>query len=187
MLQRFLKFLCFIRPFTSKLLWGIASLFLKAPEKGIWDRVKKQPLSVFNTMMSPNNYIADPGLGIFDYTLYNLDYYFYTGNENNIAYGRDCDDSAFVWYNYLQGQPYVEEVFMILCSNGWNIKSLHFFTVAKFTDKKWYLFNYTQHSDAFADLNDACEEFKRSPITVSGKYHNLCFTTYMHKSLQESF
>lgn len=173
-----LQLLAIIRKPISRIVWFFVKDILAKPERGCWSSVVKQPLKVFNAIMSAASYRRDPFYGLLDYTVYDLDYYFFPGNDGKFFYGRDCDDAAHVWFNYLKEQNDVDEVYMILCIDGWNIASLHFFTVAKFSHGKYKLFNYVIHPDEFNFLDHACGVFEYEPLTVHGNYKHLTWVVY---------
>ncbi len=179
MQKLFLKILSSIRKFTSPVIWWIMkTFFLKRPKGGMWNKIKEYPLNVFNAFLRSQKYKPDPLYGIIDYTLKDPDYYFYTGDNDNVKLGKDCDDSAWITFLYLKEKCYVDECYMMLGMNEWNIPSLHFWVVAKFDDGNYRLFNYGMYNQLFTSVDDACKEFERDELVASGKWTNGTWIQY---------
>lgn len=177
----FLKTISRIRKVTSPVIWFIMkNFFLKSPPGGMWNRIKEYPLSVFSALMRSQQYKSDPFWGIVDYTLKDPDYYFYTGDNNNLYLGKDCDDSSYITFLYLKEKPYIRECYLILGMDGWNIfkHRLHFWVVAKFDDGNYRLFNYGMYNHIFSSLEDACREFEREALVSSGKWKKTSYIEY---------
>lgn len=169
--ELFLKTLCLIRKVTSPIIWWVMkTFFLKQPKGGMWIKIKEYPLNVFNALIKSQKYKADPLSGIIDYTLHDPDYYFYTGDNDNILLGKDCDDSSWITFLYLKEKCYIDECYLMLGIDGWKISTLHFFVVAKFDDGNYRLWNYGQHNQLFTSVEDACKEFERNELVASGKW-----------------
>lgn len=178
MLKFVLKVSCFFRKITSPILWFLIKPFLKKPDKNYWDEMKKLILTEFDVIMKDISYKSDPLWGILDYSYTDPNYYFFEGNKNNVLYGRDCDDIATTWYKFLKLKPSTKEIYMILCSNGWNLKQSHLFTVAKFDDGRFRLFNHTKYQKSFETLESVCDEFRTTKLLKSGKYEKLAWCVY---------
>jgi len=151
---------------------------LARPMCDYWSKIKNQPLNVFNAMMVPINYKPDPLFGLLDYTLEDPNYYFYIGNDGNYFMGKDCDDAAFIWYMYLIEQIFIDEVYIILAMDGIDIRTLHFFTVAKFSENKFKVFNYKIMPYEFSTLQDACNIFSLEPCVSTGVMKNMHWVIY---------
>lgn len=173
--------ICQLRKPLSWILWVIFKIFLKTPVELKWFKKKSLSLVDFNKDLAKTAYNWDPGMGIFDYTLYDLDYFFDSSNDGKWAYGRDCDDFSYAWFCYLSASGLCSDVYMILGTNGLDIRRAHAWTVARSKhDGRFSLFNYQMLPSDFSSLADACEEFSRKSLVVGGTYDKLIWVVYRH-------
>ena len=175
-----LKILAAVRKVTSKLLWKIIRrFFLKPPNHpGVWEIVRNYSLLDFNRVMCGKQYKMDPLWGILDYTLYDLDYYFYYEYSYIPSYGGDCDDAAYAWFEYLKNSNLATDIYQILCIDGWKVSTMHFFTVARFHDGYYRLFNYRLFPRPFLSLQETCDVFTKESLVKSGQYKNMRWVIY---------
>jgi hypothetical protein len=174
-MPRFLwKIIVLSRRVTSRIIWFLVKPFLKKPLDSMWDKLKDCDMDRFTAEMAEMKYNWDPAYGVIDYTLYDLNYFLDNHNEDKLLFGKDCDDFAYAWQQYLSRRDWVEEVKMIACLDGWKIQTGHVFTVAKFkADGKWRLFNFMPYPAKFDTLELACQEFELKPLVSSGIYKNM--------------
>lgn len=176
-----LSILARLRKYTAKTIWFFIKFFLKKPKERLWELLRTKELVEFNKIMKTvtNFYKYDPFRGVVDYTLYDLNYYFNKDNNNNFFYGKDCDDAAYVWFEYLKTKVYVDEVYNILCIDGWKIKTMHFFVVARFNDGKYRLFNYEMVNKHFNTLHEAVLEMNKFGLAqIPQKYKDFRWVIY---------
>lgn len=174
----FVKLIVKIRKITSPIIWKFVKPFLTKPEENMWDKIKEYPLNVFNALIKSQTYKLDPIWGILDYTAYDPSYFFSVSNDDKILWGRDCDDSAYITYLYLKEKNYIEECYMILGMNKNDLRTSHFWVVAKFNDGNYRLFNYGMYDVLFNSLEEACEEFEKEKLISCGKYEKCNWAIY---------
>ena len=156
----------------------------------------KTPRPIWRIINNPNSYfkkffgwdgMSEVGVSSITETGRNIDmldievednHNFFMASSGCLAH--NCDDHAYIWYNYLKDNRIAAETYMILCIDGWKLPTMHFFVVAKFHDGYFRLFNYKIYSKPFATLKEACEQFSKEELTAGGIYKNLKWAVYYH-------
>lgn len=174
----FLWLLSKIRLITAPFIYWWIKPKLKIEYPGKWqDTVQYYSSNQMSDLMGREIYKPDPLGGVVDYTLFDLDLFFNTSPEFLKApYGRDCDDWAWVWFNW--AKVHRLPTWMILLIDGYNLKSLHFATVIQFSEREFGLANYTMQPALYRTLEGAAEEFFRKSLTDNGRYRDLFWTVH---------
>jgi hypothetical protein len=170
-----LHILKLIRKIVSPILFHIFKIGFSKSETR-WNEVKQLDIESFNYFLSKYKYNPDPALGIFDYTLFDLDYFLNRDNEHNQLFGRDCDDFAYAWYQWAKHNKI--SAFMILMIDGFKTETLHMTTVIVI-DGKYHLCNYHLWFTGKKSIQDALLPFTLNEhITKYGALNNMKYVIY---------
>lgn len=174
----FLWTLSKLRLLTAPFIYWWLRKQLKVEFPGKWeDAIQYLSVNQLSEKLDITNYKWDPLGGVVDYTLFDLDLFFNASeNFTKPPYGRDCDDFAWIWFNWakVHGLP----TWMVLLIDGYNLKSLHFVTVIQFSEREYGLANYTMQPALYRTLGGAMEEFFRKSLTSHGRYRDLMWVVH---------
>lgn len=169
------KLIVWLRNPISHILWWIVRCFLTVERPGKWNAIRSTSTAQqMSDLMSAINYKADPMMGVFDYTLYDLDLIF--NEKKSWWWSCDCDDSAFAWFDWAVGHDY--SAWQVALVDGTDIKSAHMVTVYQQPDGKYRLCNWQLYPVCFPALDVAIDEFRYEKLTVHGKYTDLMWAVY---------
>lgn len=167
-----------IRRLLSPALWYTIRytryLFARPPK--VWRTFKNYDKTNFLNEIKKLPYRADPLYGAIDYTVYDLDFFFW----HALSKGRDCDDFAYAWYSWAKNKRYPAKMLVVMEGN--DITTSHVITI--FRDSQgWNCANLRSVGSGYRTANDALKylmnfEFK-NPNGKTFRYNNIRVSTFM--------
>lgn len=159
-----------VRRITSRIIYVYYTKTGKLiPEHpGLAKNVLRESLDDFSALLEQLPYQHDPKLR--DFTLYDPDLYF-----NDDPIGRDCDDTAWMWFLWAKTHQLNAWYVAITDANTFEsmIKRGHYVTVVHI-DGKYHLMNYTDVGQ-YDSFEDAIKQFEKRQLVSGGKYTDVIY------------
>lgn len=161
-----------LRNILSPSLWFIAryTVYLFVWPTKRWKDYKKLDKTQYQLKVAGMPYRGDPLWGAVDYTVYDLDFFFWSGLKR----GRDCDDYSFAWFEWAKYKGYPCKQIVVMEHN--KIATSHIVTVFK-DNQGWNCTNNQLYKSGFpsylASLNWLKEFSYRNPNGTTFKYNNM--------------